>query len=294
MAMPSPPCSRRASARPLPARRLLLLDRLSRLTSAYAPLSGVIVGEKVWKVIEETSDRLGEKRIFFDPARKIVPASPRHSSSAASSRAPCRKETSSASPRPSVLGRRRLERSSMRRRARSMRWRRATLAPGRRVRRLLGEATMPGDDAKRTSLCGGEVDDRLADALRRPRTLGSGGYCNNLRQGRAKIERGASQARRQSGRLAAGLRSHALAQIGFCLLRHHSRQRHDYLARGGSRVDVAIAGINRHERQDPSVALRIDPGNQAQFLDDIEGLSRRFRRRIASALLTVAYDTVRD
>jgi L-2,4-diaminobutyrate transaminase len=29
------------------------------LTSAYAPLSGVIVGEKVWKVLEETSDRLG-------------------------------------------------------------------------------------------------------------------------------------------------------------------------------------------------------------------------------------------
>lgn len=29
------------------------------LTSAYAPLSGVIVGEKIWKVLEETSDRLG-------------------------------------------------------------------------------------------------------------------------------------------------------------------------------------------------------------------------------------------
>jgi L-2,4-diaminobutyrate transaminase len=29
------------------------------LTSAYAPLSGVIVGEAVWKVLEETSDRLG-------------------------------------------------------------------------------------------------------------------------------------------------------------------------------------------------------------------------------------------
>ena len=29
------------------------------LTSAYAPLSGVIVGEKIWKVLEETADRLG-------------------------------------------------------------------------------------------------------------------------------------------------------------------------------------------------------------------------------------------
>ncbi len=29
------------------------------LTSAYAPLSGVIVGERVWKVLEEATDRLG-------------------------------------------------------------------------------------------------------------------------------------------------------------------------------------------------------------------------------------------